>query len=161
MLTCNLPNNADTPAARCLGTIPRGLAPRLICHCGIQVPMDVAVECGGLAQRAIISLRFAVGHSAPPVFINYASNNNDYSCHSSKVLERILRCSRIQPFVLIPAWLRSYHLGPLYLMINAKQLIHMCEWSLINKDLGVKWHIQMLGMNSVYLICVLANKAHS
>lgn len=51
--------------------------------------------------------------------------------------------------------------GPLYLMINAKELIHMCDWSLINKDLGVKWHIQMLGMNSVYLICVLGNKAHS
>lgn len=41
----------------CLGTIPHGLAPRLICHCSIQVSMDVAVKCGRVAQCAIISLR--------------------------------------------------------------------------------------------------------
>lgn len=51
--------------------------------------------------------------------------------------------------------------GPSYLMINAKESVPMCNWGLINKDLGVKWHIQMLRMNSVYLICVLGNKAHS
>lgn len=80
------------------------------------------------------------------------------------ILQRSLRgsqCSSDSTFRINSSLARIVPSGLLYLVINAKELIHMCNQSLINKDFTVKWHIQMLRMNSVYLICVLGNKAHS
>lgn len=77
------------------------------------------------------------------------------------ILQRSLRgsgCSSDSTFRINSSLANVVPSGPLYIMINAKELIHMCNWSLINKDFGVKWHIQMLWMNTVCLICVLGDK---
>lgn len=89
-----------------LGTIPHELTPRLICHCGIQV-----AKCGRVAQRAIISL--SLQQVTVRRRLNKLRIQQQWLFMSFfKGPWEDFQGSRIQPFVLIRAWLRSYHLGP-------------------------------------------------